>query len=209
MAAATLKSASIRLHPCSERSMSSKTLKEGAIRRTLSVISSTQADLLHWSPLSKQCTSRKALFGTSLPNFAVRGTAQHSSPQRKGPIRAMSVDAVGAATSAMKTFLYPVGTEYIWNVVLPLGSIIGAFGAYKQESSGKNSGYSKFARESKKQQLPSKWGMFSLYLPAALLASWWLLTLGDADNLERVRLVGSLLAVHFWKRVLEILFVHK
>lgn len=49
--------------------------------------------------------------------------------------------------------------------------------------------------------------MFRMYLPSALVATIvWTRNLG---NIDKMGLAGLLLCVHFWKRVLEVAFVHR
>ncbi|XP_015876334.3 uncharacterized protein LOC107413003 [Ziziphus jujuba] len=83
------------------------------------------------------------------------------------------------------------------------------------ESIGKqNLQYSKFCQVSsqnsssiKKIKLPSRLGMLFLYLPAfiAALISWLLFP----HEIIRTLLLSSTLTLHFFKRVFEVLFVHK
>ncbi|CAL1386880.1 unnamed protein product [Linum trigynum] len=79
--------------------------------------------------------------------------------------------------------------------------------------------YSKFAgsssspssKSSSWSSLPSRIGMFVLYFPAFLAAIASLLFLhgGGAPPSSRLLLVESALAIHFLKRLLETLFLHK
>lgn len=65
--------------------------------------------------------------------------------------------------------------------------------------------YSKFA-DQKTAKLPSKYGMLLLYAPSAIVASVWTITaLGDST----LTLASICVALHFGKRVLEALFLHK
>lgn len=116
--------------------------------------------------------------------------------------------------------------------------VIGPVAAF-QEVNGENIRYSKFASEGKKKNvamIESKKGMFLFYFPAALLASvflacrlgvlplatflkslgasgaaafWENAFIADDAGDHRLLLVAAALSLHFSKRVLEVLFVHK
>jgi hypothetical protein len=124
-------------------------------------------------------------------------------------IQAVQSEALGPVIAAMETVFYPVGSQYIWNLSLPALTVFAAFGAFQKESSGDNMAYGRFAKGSQKRQIPSQLGMLLLYSPPMLIALYYFLTLGDAENLGRAKLMAALLGVHFGKRVLEVLFLHK
>jgi len=79
-----------------------------------------------------------------------------------------------------------------------------------QEASGENAGYSKFAHKDKNFKVPTRLAMLTLYSPACLVALYAMLYLSPTSGGNgREVLVCGLVAVHFAKRILEVLFVHK
>ena len=77
------------------------------------------------------------------------------------------------------------------------------------------SAYSKFASAELKtpssMMLPSRWGMLILYVPSAIVGTWIVVShsRNAAGNSPLwLRPASALLTIHFWKRVLEVLFVH-
>ncbi|KAL8224157.1 hypothetical protein R6Q57_019632 [Mikania cordata] len=80
------------------------------------------------------------------------------------------------------------------------------------EIKGKNMKYSKFinngvARKENKTKLSSRTGMLLFYTPAFLVGLASFFVIPDQDL--RFVLLASALTVHFLKRVLEVLFLHK
>lgn len=89
--------------------------------------------------------------------------------------------------------------------------------SFSRESSGTNAGYSKFAKPIV-PSVPSRLGMFTFYFPAMLIGLAGIcLNLPSlvpssllgllSDN--RALLVSTMVFVHFAKRVLEVLFLHR
>ncbi|KAK6233735.1 hypothetical protein QUC31_006141 [Theobroma cacao] len=74
------------------------------------------------------------------------------------------------------------------------------------ETGGIHLQYSKFSNTTR-MNVPSRVGMFLIYAPAFLagLASFWLFPHGDL----RFLFLKSAMTIHFFKRILEVLFVHK
>jgi len=68
--------------------------------------------------------------------------------------------------------------------------------------------YSKFADLSGRHQIPSRMGMLLLYAPSAVVATTMSFLQSSATK-ESLLWVSSLVALHFIKRVLESLFLHK
>ena len=67
--------------------------------------------------------------------------------------------------------------------------------------------YSKFAHDDAKAKIPSRWGMLLIYGPAFAAALYCAATAPQLNGREL--LVASLLALHFGKRVAEVLGLHK
>ncbi|KAK3275213.1 hypothetical protein CYMTET_16646 [Cymbomonas tetramitiformis] len=103
-----------------------------------------------------------------------------------------------------------------WNmlhVILTALSVIQVITSYGGEASGKaNMGYSKFANPKAKSTVPSKFGMFIIYVGAMLVnlvcLSGMLFSDHEIHNSRQV-LVAICLSVHFVKRELEVLFLHR
>ncbi|KAL0452101.1 UNVERIFIED_CONTAM: 3-oxo-5-alpha-steroid 4-dehydrogenase 1 [Sesamum latifolium] len=83
-------------------------------------------------------------------------------------------------------------------------------------SCGKHLQYSKFWNSSaststKSTQLPSRVGMVMAYTPSLLagVASFWLFSDDDNDGGIRFVMLKSAITIHFLKRELEVLFLHK
>jgi hypothetical protein len=74
---------------------------------------------------------------------------------------------------------------------------------------GLNMGYSKFAHGSKLPSVPSKVGMFILYFPSACVAAYAIATLPHAPERLQAVVVAWMLFLHFLKRCLEVLFLHR
>lgn len=71
--------------------------------------------------------------------------------------------------------------------------------------------YSKFAEKvdpKSTSTVSSRMGMLIIYAPAAVVALASIVLAGPASN-ERAALVGSLMLIHFLKRLLEVVFVHR
>lgn len=93
-----------------------------------------------------------------------------------------------------------------WNIAGAALQGVGLFGCLG-ELKGENAGYSKFAHAEKKFKVSSRVGMVILYAPALVVSAWYL---RDAPNKNGRELVtAGLLCLHFGKRVLESLFLHK
>jgi len=75
------------------------------------------------------------------------------------------------------------------------------------ELNGENAGYSKFAHPEKAFKVPSRVGMLSLYAPALAVSGYYLSNAPNKNGREVV--TAGLLCLHFGKRVLESLFLHK
>ncbi|KAL4015593.1 hypothetical protein IC575_023182 [Cucumis melo] len=120
---------------------------------------------------------------------------------------------VSVAMDILSAFLFPPPPSTFVNVMTVVSSTSLAM-AGLSEIKGKHLQYSKFwnsnsgsklsAQESK---LSSKYGMLLVYTPAFLAgaASFWLFPSGD----ERFFLLKSALTLHFFKRIFEVLFIHK
>ncbi|XP_031117354.1 3-oxo-5-alpha-steroid 4-dehydrogenase 1 [Ipomoea triloba] len=116
--------------------------------------------------------------------------------------------------STLLSFLYPPPPSiYITAMTVINFAALGNAGL--KETRGKNMQYSKFSTSSSsssaamnKAKISSKSGMVILYTPAflaGLFASFWMVP--DEDS--RFCLVSAALTIHFFKRVFEVLFVHK
>ncbi|KFK25833.1 hypothetical protein AALP_AA8G168100 [Arabis alpina] len=116
----------------------------------------------------------------------------------------------------VKSFLYPPPPSILLNSM----SVVGLAALAKigwSEIKGNHLKYSKFNNASSSPQtqpqkqsfgtISSRTGMLWLYTPAFLAASASFFVL-PSDDL-RFLLVKSALALHFFKRVLEVLFIHK
>lgn len=84
--------------------------------------------------------------------------------------------------------------------VLGLGSAAG-------ELKGANAGYSKFANPNAGFKIPSRLGMVLLYSPALLVSLRYLKTSPNKNGREAI--TAMLLSIHFAKRVLESMFLHR
>ncbi|MEM7160721.1 MAG: DUF1295 domain-containing protein [Myxococcota bacterium] len=69
-------------------------------------------------------------------------------------------------------------------------------------------GYSKFAKRERRFALPSRLGMLVIYAPAVVLV-WLPLVLRGVEMTPWHLLVATLISLHFGKRCLEVLFVHR
>lgn len=134
----------------------------------------------------------------------------------------------------MAALLFPIPSGGILHVVSPFLVVAAGLLLGCAELSGNHLGYSKFA-VSNKLRVPSKAGMFWIYFPSALVSSGFLFLAywigigaflkscgasGVATFLEskealvaasdpRFLLVAAAVFLHFSKRCLEVLFLHK
>ncbi|XP_009782383.1 uncharacterized protein LOC107812573 [Nicotiana tabacum] len=113
--------------------------------------------------------------------------------------------------STLLKFLYPPPPS-LFITTMSVISVASLANAGFSEIKGKHMQYSKFfvsskSENEKKARIESKKGMLLLYSPAFLagLASFAIFPNEDL----RFALVSSALTIHFFKRVLEVLFVHK
>ena len=133
---------------------------------------------------------------------------------------------VSPLISTISEIIYP--TFGNWAIAAACAAILFvSASAYSAEKTGQGGGYSKFAGAGGKAQFSSKWGMFLFYFPSFLLGLYFLVTSIPADlswaNLStigtfaesahlpsvRMTVVSLLMTLHFLKRCLEVLFVHK
>jgi very-long-chain enoyl-CoA reductase len=98
------------------------------------------------------------------------------------------------------------GTLAQW--VVAVFAICGPFFFLSEAHGGLAFGYSKFANRQAKFTLPSRLGMFIIYFPAVLLFPAVLWGLG-VETTPWHLLTAGMISVHFGKRCLETLFVHK
>jgi very-long-chain enoyl-CoA reductase len=84
-----------------------------------------------------------------------------------------------------------------------------ALGGCVGELQGQNAGYSKFAHPERKFKLKSRLGMVILYSPGLAASLYYLATVPRVGGNGRELATASLLALHYGKRVLECLFLHK
>ncbi|CAK9316940.1 unnamed protein product [Citrullus colocynthis] len=113
----------------------------------------------------------------------------------------------------LSAFLFPPPPSTFVNVMTVVSSTAMAMAGIS-EINGKHLQYSKFwnansvpKHSSEETKLSSKYGMLLAYTPAFLAgaASFWLFPSGD----ERILLLKSALTLHFFKRIFEVLFIHK
>ncbi|KAL3838136.1 hypothetical protein ACJIZ3_022727 [Penstemon smallii] len=114
--------------------------------------------------------------------------------------------------SVLLPLIYPPPASIVITAMSVLGFVSLSNGGW-MEIKGKHMQYSKLLGHDKspKQQkvVPSKIGMAVLYTPAFLAgaASFWLFPVGGGDL--RFTLLRAAVTTHFFKRVLEVLFLHK
>lgn len=110
----------------------------------------------------------------------------------------------------------------IWRILFPAPPLVSAMSVISivslacfgvSEVYGTHLGYSKFWNVGSKKRvsrltISSRAGMFFLYAPAAVAAAASFFVPGAVVGL-RAQLVSTALAIHFFKRVLEVLFVHQ
>jgi len=97
--------------------------------------------------------------------------------------------------------------QYKANMAITSLQVLGLGGGL-QEVQGTNAGYSKFADATAAFKVPSRLGMTLLYSPALLVSLAYLKNDPKSGN-GREKLTALLLSVHFGKRVLESLFLHR
>ncbi|KAM7263798.1 hypothetical protein ACFE04_001481 [Oxalis oulophora] len=113
----------------------------------------------------------------------------------------------------LSSFVFPLPSGNLLIPVMSFVSAVSLTNAGYQEIKGKNVQYSKFSNVDKESsagrqiQIPSRIGMLSLYTPAFLAGSFSFIIFPDESF--RFLLVKSALTIHFFKRILELLFVHK
>lgn len=93
------------------------------------------------------------------------------------------------------------------NVAVTALQILGLGGA-AGELQGQNAGYSKFADPKASLKVPSRLGMVILYSPALLVSLGYLRSSSPGAN-GREKVTSLLLSIHFGKRVLESMFLHR
>ncbi|XP_022150594.1 very-long-chain enoyl-CoA reductase-like [Momordica charantia] len=110
-------------------------------------------------------------------------------------------------------FLFPPPPSTFVNVMTVVSSTAMAMSGFS-EMNGKHLQYSKFwnangasKSSSEESKVSSKYGMLLAYTPAFLAgaASFWFFPSDDG----RILLLKSALTFHFFKRIFEVLFVHK
>lgn len=85
--------------------------------------------------------------------------------------------------------------------------IFGIFSFFNEGVMKNNAGYSKFAKRGGKYVVSSRVGMLMAYVPSLVLSSY-LIWKEDVRGVNNT-LVMKMLAGHFLKRVMEVLFLHK
>ncbi|KAI3721710.1 hypothetical protein L2E82_32728 [Cichorium intybus] len=111
-------------------------------------------------------------------------------------------------------FFFPSPSSLFVNT-MSIFNLVALIASGYMEMSGKNQPYAKFSdagdsnnsKDKEKRKLPSRIGMFVFYAPSFLvgLASFAVFPHQD----PRFVMVISVLTIHFFKRILEVLFVHK
>lgn len=92
------------------------------------------------------------------------------------------------------------------NIAVTVLQVLGLGGA-ASELQGNNAGYSKFADPNASMKIPSRLGMVLLYSPAFLVSLRYLTNSSKVNGRENI--TAMLLSVHFAKRVLESMFLHR
>lgn len=98
----------------------------------------------------------------------------------------------------------PVWTK--GNIAITVLQVLG-LGSAAGELQGQNAGYSKFADPNAGIKVPSRVGMVFLYSPALAVSLRYLRNSPNSNGRERI--TALLLTIHFAKRVLESLFLHR
>jgi len=97
--------------------------------------------------------------------------------------------------------------QYKANIAITSLQVLG-FGGGAQEAGGINAGYSKFADVGAAFKVHSRLGMVLLYSPALVVSLAYLKDSPTSGN-GRERLTAFLLSIHFGKRVLESMLLHR
>ncbi|GAA0144565.1 dehydrogenase [Lithospermum erythrorhizon] len=108
--------------------------------------------------------------------------------------------------SVVLNFLFPPPPSVFITTMSVIGFASLANAGF-MEIKGKHMQYSKLAEEKKKAQISSKTGMLIIYTPAFLAGLSSLIIFPNEEL--RFTLGSGALTIHFLKRVLEVLFVHK
>ncbi|KAJ0982603.1 hypothetical protein J5N97_010858 [Dioscorea zingiberensis] len=112
--------------------------------------------------------------------------------------------------AVLMDFVFPAPPSWLMTAMTVITATFSVIGGIS-EASGKNGQYSKFWNAGgdirRKTKIPSRVGMFFAYSPAlaAALVSFAIPAFSFAG---RSRLVGTVLGIHFFKRVFEVLFIH-
>ncbi|CAH9110184.1 unnamed protein product [Cuscuta epithymum] len=114
-----------------------------------------------------------------------------------------------AVSTILLSFIYPPPPS-LYITAMSVINFVALTNAGFKETRGKNMNYSKFynaGSSQNKAKISSRKGMFVIYAPAFLagLASLWIFRQEEF----RFRLVSAVLTIHFFKRLLEVMFVHK
>merc|ERR1711865_1274140 len=112
---------------------------------------------------------------------------------------------MGTTSSTMSLLIFPEWTAT--NIGITTLQVLSACTAGIGEANGDNAGYSKFVDTTAKLNVPSRVGMFVIYV-LGLLVSVWALNGGDNSS-ARATMVRWMLFGHYAKRELEVLFLHK
>lgn len=111
-----------------------------------------------------------------------------------------------AIPSIFQNFLFPPPSSLFINT-LSLVSCSSLANAGYMEIKGKHMQYSKFLKKEKEIKLSSRIGMLVFYTPSFLVGFTSFFVFPHQDL--RFMLLVSALTLHFFKRILEVLFLHK
>eukprot|EP00252_Welwitschia_mirabilis_P005556 TRINITY_DN1601_c0_g1_i1.p1 TRINITY_DN1601_c0_g1~~TRINITY_DN1601_c0_g1_i1.p1 ORF type:complete len:304 (+),score=19.32 TRINITY_DN1601_c0_g1_i1:66-977(+) len=151
-------------------------------------------------------TSTRLLFCNSLP-LSLR------KPNMRFRVYTFAVLARSRPSLAMAGFLHRIlfqtpSSVYI-NTASAASLIVGLHSGWS-EATGKNLSYSKFAKQNLSgRKLQSRNGMLLCYGPALLLSSACLFLTAPASATIRLRGLAAALSLHFLKRELEVVFLHR
>ncbi|KAF3660727.1 putative titin-like isoform X2 [Capsicum annuum] len=113
---------------------------------------------------------------------------------------------------AMAQILFQEPNSIFIKVMIVVNLIISAMLGYSEGSGNQNLEYSKFwnmnsHEKQEKAKVPSKIGMIIVYTPSLIvcLSFFWIFPNGGI----RFAMLNSVITIHLFKRVLEVLFVHK